>query len=63
MEQLAAGGMTMIVVTHEMAFARKVADTVLFMHEGRVWEEGPAAATLAAPKTTELETFLGAVLH
>jgi len=36
---------------------------VVFMHEGRIWEEGPAAATLGAPRTPELETFLNAVLH
>ena len=44
-------------------FARKVADRVVFMHQGRIWEEGPAAATLAKPGTPELETFLSAVLH
>jgi polar amino acid transport system ATP-binding protein len=58
MEQLATGGMTMIVVTHEMAFARKVADTVLFMHEGRVWEQGPAEM-LDHPRTLELQQFIG----
>jgi polar amino acid transport system ATP-binding protein len=58
MEQLALGGMTMIVVTHEMAFARKVADTVIFMHEGKVWEQG-AGEMLDSPGTPELQLFLG----
>lgn len=58
MEKLAEGGMTMILVTHEMAFARKVADEVIFMHKGRVWERGPASI-LDAPATTELRDFVG----
>ncbi|MBA3480122.1 MAG: amino acid ABC transporter ATP-binding protein [Lautropia sp.] len=58
MEQLAKGGMTMLVVTHEMAFARKVADTVIFMHEGRVWEQG-TAGMLDDPGTVELRQFIG----
>jgi polar amino acid transport system ATP-binding protein len=48
----------MILVTHEMAFARKVADHLIFMHRGKVWEEGPAAL-LDAPQTEELRQFLG----
>ena len=63
LEEMARTGMTMVLVTHEMGFARRFGSRVVFMHEGRVWEEGPAAATLASPRTTELETFLGAVLH
>ena len=63
LEEMARDGMTMMLVTHEIGFARKVADRVVFMHEGRIWEEGPAAATLATPRTPELETFLSAVLH
>ncbi len=43
MEDLARGGMTMILVTHEMAFARKVASKVIYMHKGKVWETGPGA--------------------
>ncbi|MEG1770621.1 MAG: amino acid ABC transporter ATP-binding protein [Comamonas sp.] len=58
MEKLAADGMTMILVTHEMAFARKVADEVVFMHKGRVWEHGPASI-LDNPATTELRDFVG----
>lgn len=57
MEQLAMGGMTMILVTHEMAFAKKVADTVIFMHEGRVWEQG-SGEILDHPKTVELKQFM-----
>jgi len=58
MEQLAHGGMTMILVTHEMAFARKVADTVIFMHHGKVWETG-AGSILDDPATPELREFIG----
>ncbi|KAF1020226.1 MAG: Glutamine transport ATP-binding protein GlnQ [Paracidovorax wautersii] len=58
MESLAAGGMTMILVTHEMAFARKVADEIIFMHQGRVWERGPASI-LDQPATVELRDFIG----
>jgi polar amino acid transport system ATP-binding protein len=57
MEILAQGGMTMAVVTHEMAFARRVADRVIFMHQGRVWETGPGAM-LDDPQTPELRAFL-----
>src|SRR5436190_16424733 len=63
LEEMAGDGMTMMLVTHEIGFARKVADRVVFMHEGRIWEQGAAAATLAQPRTPELETFLSAVLH
>ena len=63
LEEMARDGMTMMLVTHEIGFARKVADRVVFMHQGRIWEEGPAAATLGKPATPELETFLSAVLH
>jgi len=61
MENLAADGMTMILVTHEMAFAREVADKVIFMHQGQVWEQGPASM-LSAPATPELRQFLGSGL-
>jgi polar amino acid transport system ATP-binding protein len=56
-EDLAAGGMTMVLVTHEMAFARKVADTVIFMHEGRIWETGTGDMILN-PQTAELQQFV-----
>lgn len=57
MEDLAKGGMTMIVVTHEMAFARKVANRVIYMNTGRVWETGPGEM-LVHPQTQELKDFL-----
>jgi polar amino acid transport system ATP-binding protein len=63
LEEMAREGMTMMLVTHEMGFARRVAHRVVFMHQGKVWEQGPAAQTLAKPITPELETFLSAVLH
>jgi len=56
-ENLAAGGMTMIMVTHEMGFARLVADQVLFMHQGGVWERG-GPEIMRAPGTAELQQFL-----
>ena len=58
MADLAAGGMTMVLVTHEMAFARNVADTTLFMHKGRVWEQG-GREMFDRPQTQELQQFLG----
>jgi polar amino acid transport system ATP-binding protein len=61
MADLAAGGMTMVLVTHEMAFARNVADTTLFMHKGRVWEQG-GPEMFDRPQTSELQQFLGAGL-
>ena len=57
-EDLARGGMTMVLVTHEMAFARKVADTVIYMNRGTVWETGPGAM-LDGPSTPELKAFVG----
>lgn len=58
MRALAADGMTMIVVSHELAFAREAADRVLFMDEGRVVEDGPASQVLAAPETERARRFL-----
>jgi polar amino acid transport system ATP-binding protein len=58
MESLAKGGMTMILVTHEMAFAAKVANQIIFMHAGRVHESG-GAEILANPQTPELRRFVG----
>ena len=55
---LAAEGMTMIVVSHELAFARDVADRVLFMDEGRVVEEGPPDQVLVNPTTDRARRFL-----
>ena len=58
MERLAQGGMTMLLVTHEMAFARRVADAVVFMHQGKVWEAGPPARLFGDPQTPELRQFV-----
>jgi polar amino acid transport system ATP-binding protein len=63
LESLAGQGMTMMLVTHEMGFARNVANRVVFMHQGKVWEDGPARETLSQPRTPELVSFLGSVLH
>ncbi|MFJ7150078.1 amino acid ABC transporter ATP-binding protein [Streptomyces sp. NPDC100445] len=59
---LAAGGTTMIVVTHEIAFAREVADTVVFMADGRIVEQGPPGEVLGAPREERTRTFLAKVL-
>ncbi|MGU3422907.1 amino acid ABC transporter ATP-binding protein [Methylobacterium sp. D54C] len=61
MEDLARGGMTMILVTHEMGFARKVANTVIYMRQGRVWETLPGRH-LADAKTPELRDFVASEL-
>jgi polar amino acid transport system ATP-binding protein len=58
-EQLASEGMTLILVTHEMRFAREVGTKLIFMHQGRVHEEGPPKALFAAPSTPELAQFVG----
>jgi polar amino acid transport system ATP-binding protein len=63
METLARKGMTMVLVTHEMAFARKVANTTVFMHQGRIWESGPSQELFANPKTPEMRQFLHADVH
>jgi len=62
MKQLARDGMTMIVVTHEMGFAREVADRVIFMDEGRILEEGAAAGIFDHPKNQRTREFLGKIL-
>lgn len=63
MENLAKGGMTMLLVTHEMNFARNVADITVFMHQGKIWESGPSAELFAAPVSAELKGFLSAGVH
>jgi polar amino acid transport system ATP-binding protein len=62
MRDLARSGMTMIVVTHEIGFAREVADTVVFMDGGVVVEAGPPAEVLGAPKHERTRSFLAKVL-
>lgn len=61
LEQLAAEGMTLILVTHEMNFAREVGDRVVFMHQGKVWEQGDSKTLFANPQTTELKQFISSV--
>jgi polar amino acid transport system ATP-binding protein len=60
-EGLADEGMTLLMVTHEMGFARKVADRVVFMHAGRIHEAGTPEALFSAPQTPELQQFLAAL--
>ena len=60
-EKLAAEGMTLILVTHEMRFARDVGTKLVFMHQGMVHEEGPPKELMAAPRTPELRQFIGAI--
>ena len=59
--ELAEDGMTLIMVTHEMRFAREVGDQLLFMHEGRIHEQGSPARLFGAPGTPELANFIGSV--
>jgi polar amino acid transport system ATP-binding protein len=63
MRALAEDGMTMIVVTHEMTFAREVADRVLFLDQGVIAEAGPAREILTAPRNPRTQDFLRRVLH
>jgi polar amino acid transport system ATP-binding protein len=62
MRDLARSGMTMLVVTHEIGFAREVADTVVFLDGGRIVESGPPADVLANPRHDRAKAFLSAVL-
>lgn len=63
LREIAKSGMTMIVVTHEMAFAGRVADNILFMENGRIGEAGSPDKLLGSPSTPALRRFLAAVLH
>ena len=63
MKRLASEGMTMLVVTHEMSFAREVADKVIFLDGGVIVESGPPAQVLTDPKTERAQSFLHRVLH
>ena len=60
-ESLADDGMTLLMVTHEMSFARKVSDRVIFMHQGRVHEMGPHDQLFGSPQTAELRQFLSSI--
>lgn len=60
-ESLAQEGMTLLMVTHEMNFARKVSDRVIFMHQGKVHEQGPPEVLFSQPQTPELRQFLSSL--
>ena len=60
-ESLAVDGMTLLMVTHEMSFARKVSNRVIFMHQGRVHEMGPPKELFGNPQTPELQQFLSSL--
>jgi len=62
LEQLAKEGMTLILVTHEMNFARDIGDRLIFMHQGTIWEQGPAKQLFLNPQTEELKGFINSVL-
>jgi polar amino acid transport system ATP-binding protein len=61
-ETLAREGMTLLMVTHEMQFARKVSDRIVFMHQGCVHEQGPPERLFSQPQTAELQQFLSSLL-
>jgi len=63
MKRLAATGMTMLVVTHEMGFAREVADRVLFIDQGRVAADAPPEQFFGAQDNERIRAFLGQILH
>ena len=63
MVKLAGEGMTMMVVTHEMGFARKVADRILFMDHGRIVEDTPTQAFFSAPTSDRAKEFLAKIIH
>ena len=62
MKELAASGMTMVVVTHEMGFAREVANRVIFMDEGIIMEEAPPEELFSNPQNERTQNFLKCVL-
>jgi len=61
MKKLAAEGMTMVVVTHEISFAREVGDRVVFMDHGQIVEEGPARAVIDNPQNERTKSFLSSI--
>ncbi len=62
LESLAEQGMTMILVSHEMGFARKVADQIVFINKGEIWETGTADQMFDKPQTPELQMFINSIL-
>jgi ABC-type histidine transport system ATPase subunit len=63
MRDLADEGRTMLVVTHELGFAREVASRVVFLHEGRIEEDGPPDQVLGAPKSERVKAFLASAIR
>ena len=63
MRELARSGMTMIIVTHEMGFAREVADRILFFDQGQIIEEAPPEQFFARPEKERTRAFLSRVLN
>ena len=61
-ERLSREGMAMVLVTHELQFARSVADLIVFIHQGRIWEKGPPDQILSSPQTPELQQFIASDL-
>jgi polar amino acid transport system ATP-binding protein len=61
--ELAAGGMTMVIATHEMSFAREIADRVCFLEDGRVVEEGPPETMFSAPSDPRTQVFLQRIIE
>mgnify|MGYP000694615421 FL=1 len=59
--ELKADGITMVISTHEMGFAKKIADRVIFLHNGTIAEEGTPEEIFSRPQTPELKAFLGAL--
>jgi glutamine transport system ATP-binding protein len=62
MKQLAKDGMTMVVVTHEMGFAKEVADRVIFIDEGKIMEDNEPQGFFSNPKNERLKDFIGKVI-
>jgi polar amino acid transport system ATP-binding protein len=61
--ELAAGGMTMLIATHEMSFARDIAHRVCFLEEGRILEQGPPHEIFAQPKEPRTQQFLERIIE
>jgi polar amino acid transport system ATP-binding protein len=61
--ELAAGGMTMIIATHEMGFAREIANRVCFLHQGTILEEGPPEQIFSAPREERTQQFLARIVE
>ena len=61
--ELAAGGMTMLIATHEMSFARDIASRVCFLDQGRILEEGPPSQIFAEPREERTRQFLNRIIE